>query len=180
MSENERNLGMPLAIARKNLREDPHTEAIAKELGVDIETYIDKVLEYALNPDQEPELEVLDEDAIPELDPTAATMNEVMAWLEGVESGEISLEDRVQIAESDDFSTDADRSELLKAQTGAETSPRRAPTLNDIQAPKVTAPDGEAGSVLRAQLLERQQSMRLNSDAQRAGARKPPSPRSRR
>ena len=163
---------MPLAIARKNLREDPQTAAIAKELGVDVEEYIEQVLEYAQNPDKEPELELLDDEAAQDLGPEAATMDEVVSWLEAVESGEITLEDRVQVAEADGFSKDAERSEVLRQQAGAEMS-RRAPGVEEMTAPKKGDATPEAGSVLKAQLMEQQRSMRLGVDAQRAGAGRP-------
>lgn len=168
-----KSLGMPLEIARKNLREDPNTHEIAKSLGVEVEDYINKVLDYALNPGKEPEVELLDDESIAGLGPDAPSVSDVTAWLEGVAAGQEVLDDRVEVAGSDNFTTQADRTEVLRAKTGAASAPLRAPTVT-VPKPE-TGDDGGAGSVLRAQLLEQQRNMQLGMDARRAGqVRKPP------
>lgn len=168
-----KNLGMPLEIAKKNLREDPNTRAIADALGVEVEDYIERVLEYATHPDKEVEVELLDDEAASELGPEAPSMAEVMQWMEGVASGEISLDDRVKVAESDDFSTGAEASETFQREAGGEAASRRAPGVEQIQRGSrrgSTAP--EAGSVLKQQLLAQQRHLQLGMDARRA-AKKP-------
>lgn len=168
-----KNLGMPLDMARQNLRDDPNTAEIAKSLGVEVEDYIDKVLEYAQHPDKQPELELLDDEVAAELGPDAASVAEVEAWMEKVISGEIDLDDRVKIAEHDGFATGAEGSETSRAEAGVEAPVRRAPQVAEIQRGKRAAAPTGAGSVLEQQLRAQQRNIQLGVDARRAGGRKP-------
>lgn len=167
--EAPRSLGMPLDIARKNLREDPHTQEIAKALGVELDDYIEKVLDYAQHPNKEPELELLDDEAAAELGPDAASVAEVEAWMEKVASGEIDLDDRVKVADSDGFSMDAEPSEAARRDVGVEARTRTAPGVEELQRGRARAPTQEAGSVLKQQLLAQQRSTQLGLEARRAG-----------
>jgi hypothetical protein len=170
----EKSLGMPLEIARKNLRDDPQTLAIAEALGVDVETYIDRVLEYAQHPEKEPELELLDDASVAQLGPEAPSVEDVTRWLEQVEAGEVELDGRVKVAERDGYSTEAERSEVLRAQAGGEAPARRAPPVERVSRGRAEKPSGE-GSVLEEQLRARQRQFKLGMDARRAGqGRRPP------
>ncbi|MEO1228389.1 MAG: hypothetical protein AAFZ18_05740 [Myxococcota bacterium] len=165
---------MPLEMARNNLREDPSTHAIAEALGVEVEDYIDRVLEYATHPDKEVEVELLDDEAAAELGPDAPSMAQVMEWMNGVASGDIDLDDRVKIAESDGFTTQDAPSEVLRREAGAEAPVRRAPGVEQIQRGSKRASAPEAGSALKDQLLAQQRNLQLGMDARRA-AKKPKS-----
>lgn len=164
-----KNLGMPLEIAKKNLRDDPQTHAIAEALGVDVEDYIDKVIDYARHPDKEPELELLDEESIAQLGPDVPSVADVTHWFEQVAEGEIELDDRVEVAPSDGFSTGVDRADALRAQARGEAGPRRAPGVEEVQRGRARPAAPEAGSVLKQQLLEQQRQFQLGMDARRAG-----------
>ena len=97
---------MPLEIAKQNLRDDPNTLAIAKALGDELEDYIEKVLDYALHPEKTPQLELLDDESVAELGPEAPSVDDVTAWFEAVAEGEVELDDRVKVAESDGYTAD--------------------------------------------------------------------------
>jgi hypothetical protein len=56
--------GRPVSVVRAELLADPETKEIAKTLGVDLEAYVDLVLDYAMHPEKEPVLEVADEEEL--------------------------------------------------------------------------------------------------------------------
>lgn len=166
-------------MARQAIRDDPHTAEIAKALGVELEDYVEKVMSYVLDPGKEPELELLDDESVAMLGPEAPTVNDVVAWFDGVERGEIDLDPRLEIAEHDGFSTEAERSEALRARTRGEPVARpAAPTLEQISRGRRPAePSDGAGAVLRNQLLEQQRNLQVSMEARKAG-RPGPKPRS--
>lgn len=164
-----RRLGMPLELAKKNLRDDPQTHEIARALGVEVEVYIDRVIHYALHPEKPPEVELLDDESVAQLGPEAPTVARVTAWFEQVASGEVRLEDRVEVAAEDGFSTEALPSERHLDKTAGEKSLRRAPRVDEGPRAGDAPSASGAGAVLRQQLLEQQRSLRLGMDARRAG-----------
>ena len=57
-------LSIPREIAKLQLLADATTAEIAEGLGVPIEEYVDQVLKFAMNPELEPELELIDEEEL--------------------------------------------------------------------------------------------------------------------
>lgn len=166
MSDEGKSLGMPIEIARRNLLEDPSIRTIAEELGVPLEVYVDKVLEYARHPEREPELAIIEDADAREMGVEVATEADVVGWFEGLADGSVVLPDaRKEVASRDGFTLDATEAERLRAE--AQGRPRRAPA--PAPAPP---PNPEAGAVLKQQLAERQRQMQLSMEARKAG--KPP------
>jgi len=92
MSDKKRSLGKPISQVREDLRNDPNTIAIVKHMGVDIEEYIDMVIDYGQNPDKEPELDIAPDHELKAADPDfVGTQKDVEDWLKGVNEGEIEL-----------------------------------------------------------------------------------------
>lgn len=84
-----RKLKKPVEELRKDLLADPHTQSIAKTVGLSTEEYVEKVLYFATHPDEQPTFNVL-----PEAEVKAqggANVGEVKAWLEKVDRGEIQV-----------------------------------------------------------------------------------------
>lgn len=176
MSE-ERSLGMPLEIARQNLRADPHVGAVAKELGVELDVYVERVLHYALHPDEDPQLDLLDAESVQSLGRQAPSVQDVTAWFEAAAQGGVLPPDRVEVAAHDGFTTESAPAERLRPQVGGHV-PRWAPGVEELPNRRAVAPPAdEAGSdaqpdpaaALRRQLLEQQQRGALGLDARRAG-----------
>lgn len=168
-SKDAGNLGMPLEMARQSLRDDPNTAKIAETMGLEVELYIDKVLEYALNPQKKPQLEIMDDADAREMGVEVHSYDDVCNWLDGVSDGSIPVDSgRREMSLSDGFSTQATEAERLKAE--ARGRPRRGPAPSP--APKISA---EAGAVLKQQLADRQRQNQLSMDARRAGRTKPKS-----
>jgi len=82
-------LKRPVEEVRAELLADPHTQSIAEKLGIRVEEYVEKVLEYALHPEKQPELNVLPEGEVKARG--GATTTEVKRWLEDVAAGKIDL-----------------------------------------------------------------------------------------
>ena len=53
--ENTKKLVAPVGVLRDQLRGDARTIEIARALGVDLEEYIEQILYFASNPDEEPD-----------------------------------------------------------------------------------------------------------------------------
>jgi hypothetical protein len=51
---------------RAEVKADPNTARIAKALGVPLDEYVERVVHYAVNPNDEPEIEVLPDEALKE------------------------------------------------------------------------------------------------------------------
>ena len=54
-------------VLRKKILSDPNTEQIAKNLGVPLEEYVEQVVHFILNPHEEPNLYVAEDDALRKL-----------------------------------------------------------------------------------------------------------------
>lgn len=84
-----RKLKKPVEELRKDLLADPHTQSIAKTVGLSTEAYVEKVLYFATHPDEQPTFNILPEDQVKAQG--GATVKEVQDWLQKVNQGEIQL-----------------------------------------------------------------------------------------
>jgi hypothetical protein len=85
----ERKLKKPIPELRADLMADPRTKDMAERLGMTLEAYVEKVLDFAQHPEKVPQMNVL-----PEAEVKAqggATVEEVKAWMEDVRDGKITL-----------------------------------------------------------------------------------------
>ena len=85
----KKKLRRPVDEVRKELLTDVTTRRMAETLKMTVEDYVEKVLDYAMHPEKQPQLNVMPEDQVKAAG--AATVGEVKAWLEKVERGEIDL-----------------------------------------------------------------------------------------
>ena len=51
-------------VLRKRILSDPNTAQIAKNLGVPLETYVNQVLHFVLNPNEEPNVYIVEDEAL--------------------------------------------------------------------------------------------------------------------
>lgn len=85
----KKRLKKPIPELRADLLADPRTKDMAERLGMTLEAYVEKVLDFAQHPEKVPLMNV-----IPEAEVKAqggATQAEVKAWFEGVIDGTIRL-----------------------------------------------------------------------------------------
>lgn len=146
-------LNVPVEVARQRLLENPETQDIAKSLGLELEAYVDMILDFAQHPEKEPELQVLDDESLAGLGAEVPSQAEVLGWFQAVERGEIDLTVQAEVV-SDEVelkSAEEERKKRLSAAIGAGPV-KAAPKVGDAaKAPESKA--DPAGSVLKQQLL---------------------------
>jgi hypothetical protein len=148
-SKKKPGLGMPVEVARQQLIDDSETQELAKTFGVTVEEYADLVLEYAQNPDKQPELHVIDDEEWQESGVDAATTADVRTWFQGVIDGDIDLTPEHQKI-NDRVSSDRQQEQSKKA-AGLEAK-ISAPQFESMERKVVVDQETPMGSVLKDQL----------------------------
>jgi hypothetical protein len=114
-----RGLKRPVAEVRAELLASEETKHIAKTLGISLEEYVEKVLDYAQHPDKEPILTVVaDEAALKAAYPEVKTTAEIVAELEQYVIGKATFELGDGSLDKDGFSNDRKQDKFNQA-TGA-------------------------------------------------------------
>lgn len=142
----KRSLGAPLEVVRQQLMEDEDTIAIAKSFELPLEKYVEMVLEYALDPEKEPEITLLDDEVQQTHGEKLPTQHEVMSWLDQVASGEIEL-GPPQLSNRDKLEK-ANNHKGLNKLTGGKPRPI-------MSAPSPQIANNEISSVLKKELMNR-------------------------
>jgi hypothetical protein len=60
----KRGLSRPIEVVRAELLKDPDTKRIAKAVGMELEAYVELVLEYAQDKDKQPVLQVVSDEEL--------------------------------------------------------------------------------------------------------------------
>ncbi|MGC4114846.1 MAG: hypothetical protein QM765_09595 [Myxococcales bacterium] len=84
-----KKLKRPIEEVRAELMADPATQSIAQRLGMPLEEYVEKVIDYALHPEKKPEFNVLPDGEVRAQG--GATTGEVKQWLEDVADGKVDI-----------------------------------------------------------------------------------------
>lgn len=84
-----KNLKRPVEEVRAELLADPATQSIARRLGMELEAYVEKVLDFAQHPEKKPEFNVLPDGVVKAQG--GATSAEVAQWMEDVADGKVDL-----------------------------------------------------------------------------------------
>lgn len=77
---------------RKNLLADADTARIAKGVGMTLEAYVELVLDFAANPNKEPQLHVVSDEANAPPEARKSSMAEVKKFMEDVVAGRATLD----------------------------------------------------------------------------------------
>ena len=162
------SLGMPLHIAKQQLRDDPETQKIADALGVDIEDYIEQVIHYAQRPQLDAQVKVVPDEEFEEAGISVPSVGDVNAWFEGVANGEISVEGPGVTPETETYTEEKEEGEVLREAAGVEVE-RAAPTREQLKG-EVKVTDNAAGSVLKNQLRAQQQRTLQRREARQAAS----------
>ncbi|MBI5547744.1 MAG: hypothetical protein HY901_28005 [Deltaproteobacteria bacterium] len=86
-----RKLKRPVEEVRAELLADRATQSIAKRLGLPVEAYVEKVLDYALHPGKQPKLKLLPESVVKARG--GNTIARVKKWFAAVRAGKVDLRD---------------------------------------------------------------------------------------
>lgn len=92
MSEQKPRLKKPVEKVRAELLADPDTKRIAKSVGMELEAYVELVLDYAQNPDKQPVLQVADDAELRAAGYEPPTPEEVGNFFVAGARGELGLE----------------------------------------------------------------------------------------
>ena len=166
-------LGMPVEMARQSLIDDPETKKIADSFGMELEDYVDQVMEYALNPDKEPQLQVMADDDFREMGIDPPAMEDVEQWFADVASGKVKV-DMAPTAGSqsldDSVKKGLDAAEVARRRTtGSEAEPLMAGHVESRKG-EVKA-RSQSGAALAKQVLAQQMRGQMTAGPRQGTAR---------
>jgi hypothetical protein len=87
----KRGLKRPVEEVRADLLKDADTKRIAKAVGMELEAYVEVVLQYAQDKDKEPELDIADDEDLKAAGLSTPTAEEVSAFLIKAAKGELGV-----------------------------------------------------------------------------------------
>ncbi|WP_164018281.1 hypothetical protein [Pyxidicoccus trucidator] len=86
-----KKLKRPVEEVRAELLADKDVKEQAQLLKVDVETYVEKILDYALNPEKPPQLVITPDEELKARDPNIPTVEELQTHLQKIVDGEIMI-----------------------------------------------------------------------------------------
>ena len=92
MTAQKPRLKKPVEKVREELLSDPDTKRIAKAVGMELEEYVELVLDYAQNPDKEPVLQVADDEELKAAGYTPPSVQEVAQFFLDGAAGKLGIE----------------------------------------------------------------------------------------
>ena len=92
MSQQKPRLKKPVEKVRAELLADPDTKRIAKSVGMELEAYVELVLDYAQNPDKQPVLHVAEDTELRAAGYEPPSPEEVGQFFVAGAKGELGLE----------------------------------------------------------------------------------------
>jgi len=95
----KRGLKRPVEVVRAELLKDADTKRIAKAVGMELEAYVELVLQYAQDKDKEPELHVVSDEELRANGFNPVTAEEAANMLIAVAKGEMGVSQEFQKSE---------------------------------------------------------------------------------
>jgi hypothetical protein len=86
-----RPLKRPIEEVRAELLADPDVREQARMLRLPVAQYVEKILDYAQNPQKPPQVQLVADEVLKAKDPSIPTAGEIKTYLEKVASGEIPI-----------------------------------------------------------------------------------------
>jgi hypothetical protein len=86
-----KKLKRPVEEVRAELLADKDVREQARMLELPVAEYVEKILDYALNPEKPPQVEILPDEVLKARDPSIPTVAEIQTHLEKIISGEIAI-----------------------------------------------------------------------------------------
>ena len=81
----------PIEEIRAELLKDPDVREQARMLQLPVEQYVEKIIDYAMNPQKPPQVQVIPDPVLKAQDPSIPTTAEIKTHLEKIKSGEIAI-----------------------------------------------------------------------------------------
>jgi hypothetical protein len=95
----KRGLKRPIEVVRAELLNDADTKRIAKAVGMELEAYVELVLQYAQDKDKEPELHVVSDEELKRNGFNVITSEDAANLLIAVAKGELGVSQEFQKSE---------------------------------------------------------------------------------
>jgi DNA-directed RNA polymerase specialized sigma subunit len=95
----KRGLKRPVEVVRAELLKDPDTKRIAKAVGMELEAYVELVLQYAQDKDKEPEVHVVSDEELKKNGFNVVSPEEAGKMLVAIAKGEFGVDQSFQNSE---------------------------------------------------------------------------------
>ncbi len=95
----KRGLTRPIEVVRAELLKDPDTKRIAKAVGMELEEYVELVLEYAQDKDKEPMIKVVSDEELHAAGFKTMTEDDAAKLLIKVAKGELGVNEEFEKSE---------------------------------------------------------------------------------
>lgn len=131
-----KKLKKPVPELRAELLADKDVQEQARMLKLDVEAYVEKILDYAQNPEKPPQLIITPDEELKAKDPSVPTVGEIQTHLEKIINGEVMISRAQQLDGFNKEDADARYKKPLAsdaAQTGAPEA-RKGPSPTSLQA----------------------------------------------
>jgi hypothetical protein len=125
----KRGLNRPIEVVRAELLKDADTKRIAKAVGMEIEAYVELVLQYAQDKDKEPVLDVVSDEDLRAAGFNPPTPEEAAQLLISVVKAELGTGEEFQKSEFE--SSSGPKGPSLSGTAGASDLPKGDPDLAD-------------------------------------------------
>ncbi len=140
-----KKLKKPVEVLRAELLVDKDVKEQARLLKIDVEAYVEKILDYATHQDKPPQLVITPDEQLKARDPNIPTVEELQTHLQKIVDGEIMISRAQQRDGFNKEDADARYKAALAsdaAQTGApEARQGLSPTAVQADATKKPSPD---------------------------------------
>ncbi|MFL5347458.1 MAG: hypothetical protein ACJ8AT_21955 [Hyalangium sp.] len=123
----KRGLKRPIEVVRAELLKDADTKRIAKAVGMELEAYVELVLQYAQDKDKEPVLDVVEDEELRANGFNPPTEEQVAQVLIAAAKGELGV-----------------NQEFQKSDFQAASTPKKGPSLSGESIPVATPPADSA------------------------------------
>ncbi|WAM23537.1 MULTISPECIES: hypothetical protein [Myxococcus] len=131
-----KKLKRPVEEVRAELLADADVKEQARLLKVPVEEYVEKIIDYALNPEKPPQIEIVPDEELKAKDPNVPTIEELQGHLQDIVDGRVVISRAHQRDGFSDQDADARYKSALAsdaAQTGAPES-RKGTSASDLHA----------------------------------------------
>jgi len=134
-----KKLKKPVEEVRAELLADKDVQEQAQLLKIDLQEYVEKIIDYALNPEKPPQLIITPDEELKAQDPNIPTVEEIQTHMQKIVDGEIML-NRAQ--QRDGFNKE-DADARYKAALASNAAPMGAPEARQGLSPIAVQADSK-------------------------------------
>jgi hypothetical protein len=132
-----KKLKRPVEEVRAELLADKDVKEQARLLQIDVTAYVEKILDYALNPEKPPQLVITPDEELKAKDPSVPTVEELQTHLQKIINGEVMISRAQQV---DGFNKD-DADARYKTALASDAAPKGAPEARKGLSPTAVQAD---------------------------------------